>query len=148
MSKRSAWAEHALRVLREGGYRAGEARRAVVEQVAAQGGCVDAERIDAGLRKRGRRVGTASVYRALGLLSELGLLRRVSLGEGPAIYELVGPGDHHHHHLVCERCGSTTPFEDERLEAAIARLGERLPHSVTSHEVTLHGTCARCERGT
>ncbi len=38
-------------------------------------------------------------------------------------------------------------FEDDKLEQAIVALAERPDFKVSSHEVTLHGECARCERG-
>ena len=70
-------------------------------------------------------MGVASVYRALALLSELGVLQRVPVAGGSARYELAGPGGDHHHHLVCDDCGATAAFEDEALERAIGRLSRR-----------------------
>jgi Fur family ferric uptake transcriptional regulator len=57
----------------------------------------------------------------------------------------VIPGGEHHHHAVCDSCGSITPFEDPSLERAIDRLGSRLDHTVAAHDVVLHGRCARCQ---
>lgn len=141
----SAWTDHALTILSERGYRAGGARAAVVEVLGSRGGCVDAEELTSALRERGKRAGVASVYRALGLLAELGLLQRVSVAGGSARYELVGPGGGHHHHLVCDDCGETAPFEDDALERAIGRIAGRSDYAVQAHEVTLHGTCPRCQ---
>ena len=97
------------------------------------------------LRRERKRVGVASVYRALALLSELGVLQRVPVAGGSARYELAGPGGDHHHHLVCDDCGATTPFEDEALERAIGRLSRRTAYAVQAHDVTLHGTCPDCQ---
>jgi Fur family ferric uptake transcriptional regulator len=118
----------------------------VVEALGRHGGCVDAEELVAALRRDGRRVGVASVYRALALLSELGVLQRVAVAGGSARYELAGPGGDHHHHLVCDGCGATTAFEDDALERAIGRLSRRSEYAVQAHEVTLHGTCPDCQR--
>jgi Fur family transcriptional regulator, ferric uptake regulator len=139
-----AWQESALAALEEGGYRAGGARGEVIELLTEQGGCLDAESVNERLRSEGRRVGTASVYRALGLLSDLGLLRKVTLADSPARFELVMPGGEHHHHIVCDRCGATAPFSDESLERAIEEVSDRASFEVEAHEITLHGTCARC----
>jgi Fur family ferric uptake transcriptional regulator len=89
-------------------------------------------------------VGTASVYRALDLLHSAGLVQRVELGDGGARYEALIPGGDHHHHVVCDRCGRITPFEDRALERAIDRLGTRLHHRVSGHEIVLRGECPRC----
>ena len=145
-TRATPWAEHAFGVLAEHGHRTGGARSAVVEALDRQGGCVDADELVVSLRRRGKRVGVASVYRALALLAELGLLQRVPVAGGSARYELVGPGGDHHHHLVCDDCGATTAFEDEALERAIGRLSRTTAYAVQAHDVTLHGTCPDCQR--
>ena len=140
------WTEHAFAVLSDHGHRAGGARAAVIDALGRHGGCVDADELVRKLRRDRKRVGVASVYRALGLLSELGVLQRVPLAGGSARYELVGPGGDHHHHLVCDDCGATTAFEDEALERAIGRLSRRTAYAVQAHDVTLHGRCPDCQR--
>ena len=143
----STWTDHASAVLAEHGHRAGGARSAVVEALGRRGGCVDADELVGVLRRRGKRVGVASVYRALGLLSELGVLQRVPVAGGSARYELVGPGGGHHHHVVCDDCGATAAFEDDALERAIGSLSRRTEYAVQAHDVTLHGTCPDCQSG-
>jgi Fur family ferric uptake transcriptional regulator len=144
MAERTGWTEHALRVLGSRGFRAGGARSAVVDFLGRAGGCLTADEVVAGVRGEGGRAGPASVYRALNLLSELDLLHRAGVGEGPPRYELVHPDDEHHHHIVCERCGRTVAFQDRDLEAAIEGLSERVGYVVASHDVTLRGACASC----
>ena len=143
-----SWSELALRVLGEGGRRPGGARRAVVGLLSRQDCCLSAQEIAERLREEGDRVGTASVYRALDLLHRAGLVQRVELGDGGARYEALIPGGDHHHHVVCDRCGRITPFEDGALERAIDRLGARLRHRVSGHEIVLRGECPRCATAT
>jgi Fur family ferric uptake transcriptional regulator len=138
------WAAGALRELAAHGHRAGGARTAVIELLAAEGGCLQAEEIADKLRSEGRPVGTASVYRALGLLAELGLLQKVALPDAPARFELVLPGGEHHHHIVCDGCGKTVAFSDEGLESAIHSFSRHTSFAVESHEITLHGRCESC----
>lgn len=140
------WAEGANRALSDAGHRAGGARRAVVGLLAGQSCCLSAQEIADGLREEGTKVGLASVYRALDLLHEMGLVQRVDLGDGGARFEPILPGGEHHHHAVCDRCGRVTAFEDERLENDLARLAGRLRHSIKAHEVVIHGDCDRCAR--
>lgn len=140
-----SWSDHAFEILGRSGHRAGGARTAVVEALGKQGGCLDADELVGTLRRDGAKVGVASVYRALNLLSGLGVLQRVPVAGGSARYELVGPGGDHHHHLVCDDCGATTPFEDDALERAIGRISTRTAYAVQAHDVTLHGTCPECQ---
>lgn len=138
------WGDHALAELRRSGHRAGGARTAVVELLAEQDCCLTAQEIFDELRERDRRVGIASVYRALDLLTGMKLVQRLEIGEGVARYEPAHAGGEHHHHVVCERCGSVAVFEDEQLERALDRLGERLGYRLEGHEVVLRGTCPGC----
>ena len=140
----AAWTEHAFDALSEHGHRAGGARAAVIEALGRHGGCVDADELVGKLRRDGKRVGVASVYRALGLLSTLGVLQRVPVAGGSARYELVGPGGDHHHHLVCDDCGKVEPFEDPTLESAIERVADGRGYAVAAHDVVLRGACEEC----
>jgi Fur family transcriptional regulator, ferric uptake regulator len=138
------WREVALESLASAGLRSGGARTRVVEEMATQGCCRSAQEIHDALRADGDAVGMASVYRALEALEGLGLVQKTDLGNGVRMFEAVIPGGEHHHHLVCERCGKITPFEDERLERAIHDLADGRRHTATAHEVVIRGTCSRC----
>jgi len=140
----TAWSEHALAVLGEAGYRRGGARTAVVEALARHGCAVTALDLEEELRRRRVRVGRASVYRALELLEELGLVQRLQTARGIAGYERVDPAGHHHHHAICRRCGRMEPFEDRALERAIGQVADQVPFQIAEHEVVLRGLCERC----
>lgn len=138
------WAEHTHRALERAGYRTSAPRAAVVDAL-AELGCSSTARDIAGRLELGRRrVGLASVYRTLELLAELRLVQRLDMGEGIARYEPAHPGGEHHHHIVCERCGNVTAFEDAALEEAIERLAQRVDYAVDTHDVTLRGECPDC----
>ena len=138
------WVEHALETLQEAGFRAGGARRAVLELLGEQDCALSALEIEEKLHASDNAVGRASVYRALEQLEALRLVQRLEMGTGTAAYERSSPTGEHHHHLVCERCGAVVPFEDEQLERAIARVSRSASFDVSDHDVTLHGRCRRC----
>jgi Fur family ferric uptake transcriptional regulator len=140
----STWAEATLGELREQGFRAGGARRAVIELLDGQTCCVSAKEIAERLRESGRSVGLASVYRVLDLLSAKGFLHRIEVGAGTALYEPIREEPDHHHHLVCDDCGRIETVSDERLEEALAQLEQRAPYAVARHEVLLRGACTDC----
>jgi Fur family ferric uptake transcriptional regulator len=138
------WSAQARTALEGSGRRSGGAREAVIELLAEENCCLSAQQISRELGRRDREVGIASVYRALDLLLDLGLVQRLDTGEGPSRFERVTPGGDHHHHAVCESCGTLTPFEDDELERAIERLGRRLDHRISGHDVVIRGTCPGC----
>jgi Fur family ferric uptake transcriptional regulator len=137
------WAETTLEALQRKGLRNGGARRAVIELLAEQDCCLTAQEIFDRLRASDRRVGIASVYRVLELLTAEGLVQRIDLGSGISRYEPVHSGGHHHH-LVCDTCGKVEAFEDTQLERAIHRLEEASGYAVAGHDVVLHGACGDC----
>jgi Fur family transcriptional regulator, ferric uptake regulator len=112
--------------------------------ISRQNCCLSAQEIHDGLRWARRRVGVASVYRALETLSDLRLVKRVDAGDGVARYEPTTADGDHHHHLVCRDCGKVEAFSDSRLERAIDRVAGGLGYSVEEHEVVLLGACADC----
>ena len=139
-----SWGEYAHSVLESAGHRRGGARDEVIDLLAAQPCAVSAHDIEGALRHRGRPIGRASIYRALDTLAELGLVKRLDLGRTEACYEPARSDGHHHHHVVCELCGTLTAFDDPDLEQAIDRLGDRLGMRIDDHDVLLRGVCRNC----
>jgi len=140
-----AWSELAEARLQEAGFRRGGARAAVIGLLDHQSCALSAYEIEAKLREGGREVARASVYRVLDQLDGLGLVTKIEVGQGIARYEPNRPGDDHHHHMVCARCGEVIPFADAELEATIDRVAERVTFEVSEHEIVLHGACAECQ---
>jgi Fur family transcriptional regulator, ferric uptake regulator len=140
----TSWERSARAALTDAGHRSGGARDAVLSLLSRQSCCLSAQEISDRLRGSGTDIGQASVYRALDLLHEMGLVQRVEIGDGGSRYEPVVPGGEHHHHAVCDSCGRVTRFEDDRLERQLESLAGRLSHSMSGHDVVIHGACARC----
>jgi Fur family transcriptional regulator, ferric uptake regulator len=140
-----SWAERAVDVLAQAGYRRGGARRAIVELLGEQDCALSAAEIGELLAARRHEVSRASVYRVLEELEGLDLLQRIEVGQGIVRYEPAGAGAGHHHHLVCERCGRLEPFTDPGLERAIRRVSAQVPMRAHGHEIVIRGECADCE---
>jgi Fur family ferric uptake transcriptional regulator len=138
------WAGWAADRLAEAGHRRGGARRELLELMSAQPCALSAFEIEDRLAAGPRRVSRASIYRILEELEAVGLVQRVEIGAGITRYEPVRLDHDHHHHLVCDRCGSLQPFTDDALERAVALASERVELDVSEHEIVLHGTCRDC----
>jgi Fur family ferric uptake transcriptional regulator len=141
----SEWVEHARAVLDQAGHHKGGAREAIIDLLSTQSCALSALEIEDQLRARERRVARASIYRILELLQERELVARVDLGGGMTRYELIDPAGAHHHHLLCDSCGSLVPFDDGDLERSIDRLSRRLGFSAHGHEVIVRGDCSACQ---
>jgi Fur family ferric uptake transcriptional regulator len=138
------WAEHAQRVLAQTKHHTGAARQALLELLDAQTCALTAIELEDALRARARPIGRASIYRILDELERLHLIQKLQVGQAMARYEPSRAGEGHHHHLVCDNCGTVTPFTDPDLEAAIQKLSRRVPMRVAEHEIVLHGACQDC----
>jgi Fur family ferric uptake transcriptional regulator len=126
--------EAAVGKLRGCGYKATPQRLAVLSAIAA-GQHQGLEEI----RTRCPEVGMVTLYRTLGLFSELGLVRRLDLGRGPR-YELA---EDHHHHLICEECGRVTEFE--RCPVDLRDLpGVGADFEIRAHSLEVYGRCSAC----
>lgn len=138
------WAQHARRVLAQANHQTGAARQALLELLDSQTCALSAIEIEDALRATDRPVGRASIYRILDELERLNLIHKVEVGQAMARYEPLRGDSEHHHHLVCDNCGTVIPFTDTRLERAIQELSRRVPMRVAEHEIVLRGECEDC----
>jgi Fur family transcriptional regulator, ferric uptake regulator len=138
------WIQWVYADLQMAGFSRGGARDAVIDLLGEQECALSATQIEGRLFSRGRPTARASIYRVLDLLVERGLVERVTVGQGEALFEAVEPSGEHHHHLYCGQCGRLIAFDDPGLEKAIDRLEDRLGVTVDSHEILLRGACEDC----
>ena len=85
-------------------------------------------------------IGTATVYRALDHLTEMGLIRRLSVGKRSAVYEYIRD---QHMHLVCSRCGKVIDVQAD-MTGMIREAARCCGHQVEFAEVNAHGICKAC----
>jgi Fur family transcriptional regulator, ferric uptake regulator len=90
------------------------------------------------IRARCPKVGLVTIYRTLDLLSGIGVVRRLDLGNGPR-YELA---EDHHHHLICESCGHVSEFEECPVDPRLLR---DMDFEVSSHSLEIYGRCTDCK---
>ena len=95
------------------------------------------------VKRRNPRIGYATVYRTMKLLTECGLAAERHFRDGEARYESAEK--RHHDHLICEGCGRIVEFEEERIEALQAQTARRLGFRFTGHKMELYGVCRECQ---
>lgn len=91
-------------------------------------------------------IGSATVYRTLGLLREAGLAKGMNIGDGFARYEPPSKRGHHDH-LICRACGRIVEFENSRIEELQRQVARRHGFLVTDHRMELYGLCGSCRGG-
>jgi Fe2+ or Zn2+ uptake regulation protein len=91
----------------------------------------------------------SSAYRNLSLMEEAGVIRRLVHRGDHAHYELAEELTEHHHHLICESCGSvrdvTLPAPIERdLDRAFTGAAGAEGFVPRHHVIDVYGLCADC----
>ena len=94
------------------------------------------------LRRRGERVGLATVYRGLQSLAEAGKVDTLRTPDGELAYRRCSQG--HHHHLVCRDCGRTVEVEGPAVERWADRMAAAHGFTEVSHTLEIFGVCGPC----
>jgi Fe2+ or Zn2+ uptake regulation protein len=120
-------------------------RRAVVDALAGAGGPITLPDLLAAETS----LAQSSAYRSLAVLVDVGVVRRLVHVGDHALFELDEHLTEHHHHLVCETCGTvvdvTLPDAVERsMDSGFDAVAAAAGFVPTHHAVDIYGTCAGC----
>jgi Fe2+ or Zn2+ uptake regulation protein len=133
-----------LRTLSEAGYSDTRARRAVVKALCEAGtGATPADLLARG-RAAHTGLGQVTVYRTLGILEQLGLVRKLHQEDGCSSYAASSSG--HAHHVICRTCRAAVEFEGCRIDEVLREASARTGYTVESHFLELFGVCPACRR--
>jgi Fur family ferric uptake transcriptional regulator len=105
---------------------------------------ISVEELYTEVRRRNPRIGYATVYRTMKLLTECGVAAERHFRDGEARYESAEK--QHHDHLICEGCGKIVEFEEPRIEQLQEDIAKRLGFQFTGHKMELYGLCRDCRR--
>jgi Fur family transcriptional regulator, ferric uptake regulator len=87
----------------------------------------------------------ATVYRAMMLFKEVGVVRQVILTNKSSYFVLNQPGESTRF-LICRRCGTLTELPEGREIAQVqGEVAQRSGYSELEHEVVFFGLCPRCQ---
>ena len=126
------------------GLRSTDQRRLIVETFFQSPNHVSIEELLAQVRAQDPRVGYATVYRTLKLLTECGVAFERRFGDGLTRYELADE-ESHHDHLICVECGDIIEFEEPRIEELQEQIALRHGFVLRSHKHEMYGVCAKCQ---
>lgn len=135
-----------VRYLREHNLPVTAQRLAIADVLLSADRHLSAEEVAGEVSAKGRKVGTATVYRTIDTLLESGLIVERDFGEGFRRFEPARDIPHHEH-LVCTQCGKVEEFRDERLERMTTIVAESRGFARQSHRLVIHGVCRDCQRG-
>ena len=127
---------------RRSGYTLTSQRRAVLDALEDFRGHPSAEEVYLAVKKRNPRVALGTVYQALSVLEEIGLIEAKRWSESPVRYDL---NTEPHHDIRCVRCGAVAEVPGAELGDFAARIRENTPYEVTNTSLVIEGVCPACQ---
>jgi len=134
-------------ILNQEGFRLTEQRQKILAifRKTPEGEHLSAEDIYQQLSDSGEKIGFSTIYRALHVMVNLGLIRELELAENRKFYELSGSSVEQHHHLVCVRCGEVSEFEAQAITSAGSTEAVTRGFALLNCQFTVHGLCPACQ---
>lgn len=94
------------------------------------------------LRKTGKSIGLATVYRSLEALKREGALQVRTLPSGESLYSSMKED---RHHLTCVQCGDSIPIEECPVHDLEEKLNQSYHFKIYYHMLEFFGLCTRCQ---
>lgn len=128
---------------RQSGYTLTSQRKAVLEALVESQGHPSAEDVYLLVKKKNPRVALGTVYQALGVLEEIGVIDAKHWAGSPTRYDLnVGP----HLDIRCVRCGAVSEIPGVDVGGLVSGINDATPYEVTRTSVLVEGLCPACQR--
>ena len=124
------------------GHRVTRQRSLILDAVCAGEGHTPLGEIYARVRRADRSIDRSTVYRALRLFVEVGLVVAADTGSGETSYEIKKPRPHHH--LVCRGCGGEQEIGDDATAAMFDEVRRRHGFEIATDHLVLFGLCEAC----
>jgi len=118
-------------------------RRILFELIKKQESHFSLEHIFSEAKKSFPRIGIATVYRFLNILSKSRIIKEHHFRE-ETLYE-VETRQTHHDHLICEKCGAIVEFTNEEIEALQEKIAKNNNFILSDHKLELYGICEKCQ---
>ena len=130
--------------LSEQGYRLTPQRMMILSALENSDHHISAEEIYTQVVAKYSHVNISTVYRTLELLKRLGLVTETVLGGGRFRYHPADKG--HHHHLVCQECGTIIDLDELVLSSLKSTLLREYKFSADLRHLAIFGRCANCSK--
>jgi Fe2+ or Zn2+ uptake regulation protein len=130
--------------LRERGLRVTPQRIAIARALRELEGHVTAEVVFGHVSAQMPGVSLPTVYAALELLQQLGLIRRVATEGGTVVWD---PRVGEHHHAVCRSCGAIVDLDAALDRADVVAAAQAAGFAVDDAQLVVRGLCSACRQG-
>ncbi|QIN79124.1 transcriptional repressor [Rubrobacter marinus] len=126
---------------RRSGYTLTSQRRAVLDALKEFKGHPSAEEVYLAVKKKNPKVALGTVYQALSVLEEIGLIGAKRWSESPVRYDL---NTEPHHDIRCTECGTVEEIPGVDPGDLFETVRENTPYEVTQTTLVIEGVCPSC----
>jgi Fe2+ or Zn2+ uptake regulation protein len=127
---------------RRSGYTLTSQRRAVLDALKGFRGHPSTEEVYLAVKKRNPKVALGTVYQALSVLEEIGLIEAKRWSETPVRYDM---NTEPHYDIRCTKCGAVAEIPDVQFEDFAVRIRENTPYEITNTSLVVEGVCPACQ---
>lgn len=129
-------------LLRQRGYRVTGQRLAVLRAVSREPH-VTADAVAEAVRAELGSISLQAVYDVLGVLVDIGLIRRIQPAGSPALFEARVSDNHHH--VICRDCGRAADVDCAVGSAPCLTAVDDKGYDIDEAEVIYWGRCPECQ---
>ena len=129
-------------LLRQRGYRVTGQRLAVLRAVSRESH-VTADTVAESVRAELGAISLQAVYDVLGVLADVGLIRRIQPAGSPALFEARVSDNHHH--VICRSCGQAADVDCAVGSAPCLTAVDDKGYDIDEAEVIYWGRCPECQ---
>lgn len=102
-----------------------------------------ADVIYSNLKQQDPNLSLGTVYRNLTLLSDMGEILRLRVGDGVDHFDA---DTSEHYHFVCTECGGVIDLDMDSIDSIMETAGERFDGRIRGHATYFYGSCPACTR--
>lgn len=131
-----------IHALRSRGYRVTPQRLIVLDAICAHHGHATLADVQAAVHDMDSTIDRSTIYRALEVLREVGLIVEAEIGDVGKVYRVAGESDHLH--LVCIACGKVLTVNRDEVAPLLTHLTAAYGFEVQTDHMILNGLCETC----
>lgn len=94
------------------------------------------------VREKYPNISLGTVYRNLTLLSDIGEIQRLRLGDGVDHFDA---DTSKHYHFICTECGSVIDLEMDDIDEIIETANAKFDGEIQGHVTYFYGICGNCK---
>jgi len=124
-------------------YRQSGQRDRILEVLKNTGSHPTADWIYTQLKSEFPKLSPGTVYRNLGILQEMGKIKKIRYG---STFDRFEANLSNHYHLICENCNSITDIKLPACKDILNKAEELSNFSINYHQIEFYGICSSCSK--